>query len=111
MEHIRFCREIFDTWRRVIGTYIDAGVALNALIRIPFNGASNNGKRIGGARFYAGATSHAEALRLRIVTISAMNIAALNENGCTSTWAIYQGKWNDIVNRNMRRHMPSPALR
>lgn len=79
---------------------LDAVVAVDANGVVPHNLAVSHGQGVSWAWFDARLAGDALHLGLGVVTVGAANVAALQEDSSSASWAIYQREGNDLVDRS-----------
>ena len=80
--------------------HLDAVVAVDANGVVPHNFSVSHRQGVSWAWFdacLAGDTFH---LGLGVVAVGATNVAALQEDSGSASWAIYQREGNDLVDRS-----------
>ena len=80
--------------------HLDAVVAVDANGVVPHNLAVSHGQGVSWAWFDACLAGDALYLGLRVVAVGAANVAALEEDGSSASWTIYQREGNDLVDRS-----------
>ena len=80
--------------------HLDAVVAVDANGVVPHNLAVGYRQGVSWAWFDARLAGDALHLGLGVVAVGAANVAALEEDGGSATWAIYQREGNDLVDRS-----------
>ena len=80
--------------------HLDAVVAVDTNGVVPHNLAVSNGQGVSWAWFDASLAGDAFNLGLGIVAVGATNVAALQEDSSSASWAIYQREGNDLVDRS-----------
>ena len=81
-------------------THLDAVVAVDANGVVPHNLAVSHGQGVSWAWFDASLAGDAFHLGLGVVAVGAANVAALEEDSGSASWAIYQREGNDLVDRS-----------
>ena len=81
-------------------THLDAVVAVDANGVVPHNLAVSHGQGVSWAWFDARLAGDAFHLGLGVVAVGAANVTALQEDGGSASWAIYQREGNDLVDRS-----------
>ena len=81
-------------------THLDAVVAVDANGVVPHNLAVSHGQGVSWAWFDARLTGDALNLGLGVVAVGAANVAALEEDSGSASWAIYQREGNDLIDRS-----------
>ena len=81
-------------------TNLDAVVTVDANGVVPHNLAVSHGQSVSWAWFDARLAGDAFHLGLGVVAVGAANVAALQEDGSSASWAIYQREGNDLVDRS-----------
>lgn len=81
-------------------THLDAVVAVDANGVVPHNLAVSHGQGVSWAWFDARLAGDAFHLGLGVVAVGAANVAALQENGSSASWTIYQREGDDFVDRS-----------
>ena len=79
---------------------LDAVVAVDANGVVPHNLAVSHGQGVSWAWFDARLAGDAFHLGLGVVAVGAANVAALEEDSSSASWAIYQREGNDLVDRS-----------
>ena len=79
---------------------LDAVVAVDANGVVPHNLAVSHGQGVSWAWLDARLAGDALHLGLGVVAVGAANVAALQEDGGSASWAIYQREGNDLVDRS-----------
>ena len=79
---------------------LDAVVAVDANGVVPHNLAVSHGQGVSWAWFDARLAGDAFHLGLGVVAVGAANVAALQEDGGSASWTIYQREGNDLVDRS-----------
>ena len=79
---------------------LDAVVAVDANGVVPHNLAVRYGQGVSWAWFDARLAGDALYLGLGVVAVGATNVAALQEDSGSASWAIYQREGNDLVDRS-----------
>ena len=79
---------------------LDAVVAVDANGVVPHNLAVSHGQSVSWAWFDARLAGDAFHLGLGVVAVGAANVAALQEDGGSASWAIYQREGNDLVDKS-----------
>ena len=79
---------------------LDAVVAVDANGVVPHNLAVSHGQGVSWAWLDACLAGDAFHLGLGVVAVGAANVAALQEDGGSASWAIYQREGNDLVDRS-----------
>ena len=80
--------------------HLDAVVAVDANGVVPHNLAVSHGQGVSWAWFDARLAGDAFHLGLGVVAVGAANVAALEEDSSSASWAIYQREGNDLVDRS-----------
>lgn len=80
--------------------HLDAVVAVDANGVVPHNLAVSHGQGVSWAWFDACLAGDALYLSLGVVAVGATNVAALEEDSSSASWAIYQREGNDLVDRS-----------
>ena len=80
--------------------HFDAVVAVDADGVVPHNFSVSHRQGVSWAWFDARLAGDAFNLGLGVVTVGTANVAALQEDGSSASWAIYQRKGNDLVDRS-----------
>lgn len=78
----------------------DAVVAVDANGVVPHNFSAGHRQGVSWAWFDARLAGDAFHLGLGVVAVGAANVAALQENGSSASWTIYQREGNDLVDRS-----------
>ena len=81
-------------------THLDTVVAVDANGVVPHNLAVSHGQGVSWAWFDARPAGDAFHLGLGVVAVGAANVAALEEDGSSASWTIYQREGNDLVDRS-----------
>ena len=81
-------------------THLDAVVAVDANGVVPHNLAVSHGQGVSWAWLDARLAGDALHLGLGVVTVGATNVAALQEDSGSASWAIYQREGNDLVDKS-----------
>ena len=81
-------------------THLDAVVAVDANGVVPHNFAVSHGQGVSWTWLDACLAGDAFHLGLGVVAVGATNVAALQEDGGSTSWAIYQREGNDLVDRS-----------
>ena len=77
---------------------MDAGVTLHTFFRIKSHfSICSHRQSAGRTLFYTGAALHAQLSGFRVVTIFAVNVTALQKNGCPVSRTIHTTEWDDPV--------------
>ena len=77
---------------------MDAGVTLHTFLRIKSHfPICSHRQSAGRTLFYTGAALHAQLSGFRVVTIFAVNVTALQKNGCPVSRTIHTAEWDDPV--------------
>lgn len=79
---------------------LDAVIAVHTDGVVPHNLSIEHRQGVNWAWFDARLAGDAFHLGLRVVTVGAANVAALQEDGSSTSWAIYQREGNDLVDRS-----------
>ena len=80
--------------------HLDAVVAVDANGVVPHNLAVSYGQGVSWTWFDACLAGDAFHLGLGVVAVGAANVAALQEDGSSTSWAIYQREGDDFVDRS-----------
>ena len=80
--------------------HLAAVVAVDANGVVPHNLAVSHGQGVSWAWFDARLAGDALYLGLGMVAVGATNVAALEEDSGSASWAIYQREGNDLVDRS-----------
>ena len=80
--------------------YFDAVVAVDADGVVPHNFSVSHRQGVSWAWFDARLTGDALHLGLGVVAVGTANVAALEEDSSSASWAIYQREGNDLVDRS-----------
>ena len=80
--------------------HLDAVVAVDANGVVPHNLAVSHGQGVSWAWFDACLAGDTLYLGLRVVAVGAANVAALEEDSGSASWAIYQREGNNLVDRS-----------
>ena len=80
--------------------YFDAVVAVDADGVVPHNFSVSHRQGVCWAWFDARLAGDTFHLGLGVVAVGAANVAALEEDGGSASWAIYQREGNNLVDRS-----------
>ena len=80
--------------------HLDAVVAVDADGVVPYNLSVSHRQGVSWAWFDARLAGDALYLGLGVVAVGATNVAALEEDGSSASWTIYQREGNDLVDRS-----------
>ena len=80
--------------------YFDTVVAVDTDGVVPHNFSVSHRQGVSWAWFDARLTGDALHLGLGVVAVGAANVAALEEDGGSASWAIYQREGNDFIDRS-----------
>ena len=80
--------------------HLDAVVAVDANGVVPHNFSVSHRQGVSWAWFDARLAGDALYLGLGVVAVGAANVATLQEDGSSASWAIYQREGNDLVDRS-----------
>ena len=81
-------------------THLDTVVAVDANGVVPHNLAVSHGQGVSWAWLDACLAGDALYLSLGVVAVGTANVAALEEDGGSASWAIYQREGNDLIDRS-----------